>query len=106
MNISMSGKRALTATGPSQSAVAPRQGRRRSVPTEPVADGPFTGPSTATGPFSPGDGPSGNRAYVASCHYRIVHDVARGGLGLSVSPDRHTVLTIWSVKVGSVVSRD
>ena len=59
MNISMSGKRALTATGPSQSAVAPRQGRRRSVPTEPVADGPFTGPSTATGPFRLVTGPVG-----------------------------------------------
>ena len=55
----MSGKRALTATGPSQSAVAPRQGRRRSVPTEPVADGPFTGPSTATGPFRLVTGPVG-----------------------------------------------
>ena len=63
----MSGKRALTATGPSQSAVAPRQGRRRSVPTEPVADGPFTGPSTATGPFRLVTGPVGTGLKPSVC---------------------------------------
>ena len=63
----MSGKRALTATGPSQSAVAPRQGRRRSVPTEPVADGPFTGPSTATGPFRLVTGPVGTGLLFGKC---------------------------------------
>ena len=64
MNISMSSKRALTATGPSQSAVAPR------FLTSPLGSHwtrhgrAVYGPVNGDGPVSTGDGPSGNRALV------------------------------------------